>query len=123
MTSGSSSSSSSSSSSITLLRPGVVWFGEGLDWEMLRGVDGWIARPDGRGVDLMLVVGTSAAVYPAAGYVDKARAAGAQVAVVNLDADAGDDADFAFAGDAAELLPQLLEPVIGKAGDDGTFAG
>lgn len=29
--------------------------------------------------------------------------------------------DFAFEGDAAEILPRLLEPIIGKMGEDGTF--
>jgi NAD-dependent SIR2 family protein deacetylase len=70
-------------------------------------------------VDLILVIGTTATVYPAAGYVEKARRRGAKVVVVNYDdeelgsaSDLGKD-DFLFVGDAAEILPELLRPVIG----------
>ncbi|GMK56285.1 hypothetical protein CspeluHIS016_0301250 [Cutaneotrichosporon spelunceum] len=96
-----------------LKRPGVVWFGEQLDHRMLAGVDAWIH--DGP-VDIVLVVGTSSVVYPAAGYAELARSAGTSVVTVNLDADTSEcrQGDFAFAGDAASLLPELLEPVIGK---------
>ncbi|KAB5583103.1 putative SIR2 family histone deacetylase [Coniochaeta sp. 2T2.1] len=100
-----------------LQRPGVVWFGEQLDQEMLSGVDRWIAQGE---VDMVFVVGTSAVVHPAAGYVDKARGRGTSVVVVNIDAESSEtlgglaERDFAFAGDAAEVLPKLLEPVIGR---------
>ncbi|KAI1395842.1 DHS-like NAD/FAD-binding domain-containing protein [Hypoxylon fuscum] len=96
-----------------LLRPGVVWFGEGLDELMLMEIENWIMR--GR-IDIMIVVGTAAAVYPAAGYTRKAQRKGAVVAVVNPDADSGaglSHNDFFFQGDAAEILPQLFEGVIG----------
>jgi hypothetical protein len=51
------------------------------------------------------------------------------VVTVNLDADSPETlanlekGDFAFAGDAAELLPKLLEPIIGRMKEDGTFEG
>ncbi|KAK1989077.1 Sir2 family protein [Colletotrichum cereale] len=105
-----------------LLRPGVVWFGESLDEAMLEGVDAWIG--EGK-VDLMLVVGTSAQVWPAAGYILEAHKAGARVCTVNPEAeDEGQmpkvkPGDFAFGRDAAEVLPLLLEPVIGKIRADG----
>ncbi|KAK1505879.1 Sir2 family protein [Colletotrichum abscissum] len=105
-----------------LLRPGVVWFGEALDEAMLDGVDAWIGQGK---VDLMIVVGTSAQVWPAAGYILKAHAAGARVCTVNPEAeDEGQmgkvkKGDFAFGRDAAEVLPLLLEPVIGKMRADG----
>ncbi|KAJ1337196.1 NAD+-dependent protein deacetylase sirtuin 5 [Microdochium nivale] len=101
-----------------LLRPGVVWFGESLDSDMLMGVDNWISQG---GIDLMLVVGTAAAVYPAAGYTRKAQRKGAVVAVINPDPDSADGLtgnDFFFQGDAAEILPQLFEGVVGKFGDE-----
>lgn len=104
-----------------LLRPGVVWFGESLDEEMLDGVDGWI---DEGKVDLMLVIGTSAQVWPAAGYILKAHKAGARVCTINPEAEDKEQmgkvkpGDFAFGRDAAEVLPLLLEPVIGKMGID-----
>lgn len=103
-----------------LLRPGVVWFGESLDQTMLQGVENWLmAAPR---VDVMLVVGTAAAVYPAARYVAKAKRRGAVVAVVNPDPESADgleSGDFFFQGSAAEILPRLLEGVIGSMGPDG----
>lgn len=109
-----------------LQRPGVVWFGESLDGAMLRAIYDWIqAEP----VDMVLVVGTSSVVYPAAGFAEQARTKGrTSVVTVNLDAEKPatlaelKEGDFAFAGDAAEVLPRLLEPVIGEMREDGTFA-
>lgn len=95
-----------------LLRPGVVWFGEALDGEMLNATDEWISSAP---VDIMLVVGTAAVVYPAAGYTQKAKRKGAIVAVINPDkgACAGlGSKDFFFQGDAAEILPKLFAKVI-----------
>ncbi|KAK4241778.1 NAD-dependent protein deacylase [Achaetomium macrosporum] len=110
-----------------LQRPGVVWFGEALDEEMLDAIYEWIAKEK---VDLVLVVGTSSLVWPAAGFAEVARSKGeTSVVTVNLDAERPENVaklkkkDFAFAGDAAEVLPRLLEPVIGKAGEDGRFGG
>lgn len=106
-----------------LLRPGVVWFGEPLPLKTLQAVDHWLYCSGGGGktekIDLMLVVGTSAAVYPAAGYIAKARNAGAKVAVINTeppDQVAGklQPGDWFFQGDAGKILPQILEPVIGS---------
>lgn len=99
-----------------LLRPGVVWFGESLPLHTLEMVDNWLHS--GPGVDLILVIGTSARVYPAAGYVDKARARGARVAVVNMDRnDVGysglKEGDWFFQGDAGVIVPEILKGVIG----------
>ncbi|CAG8950046.1 hypothetical protein HYFRA_00008278 [Hymenoscyphus fraxineus] len=99
-----------------LLRPGVVWFGEPLPEETLREVNEWI--DEGR-IDLILVIGTTAAVWPAAGYIQQARQKGAKVAVVNMDthhlgsASSLRKGDFLFVGDAATLVPEMLEPVVG----------
>ena len=102
-----------------LLRPGVVWFGEALPRDTLDDVEEFI-RGDGGKIDLILVVGTSAKVYPAAGYVDKARKRGARVAVVNTErADAPGGAgglgprDWFFEGDASALVPEMLRDEIG----------
>lgn len=97
-----------------LLRPGVVWFGETLPLHTLDSVDQWLGAGD---VDLMLVIGTSSRVYPAAGYVDKARARGARIAVVNMDAnDVGSSGlgadDWMFQGDAGAIVPEILRGVI-----------
>lgn len=74
----------------------------------------------------MLVIGTSAKVWPAAGYIAKAKGKGARIATINPEAeDEGEmfkikRGDFAFGKDAAEYLPLLFEPVIGKLKKDGT---
>lgn len=68
----------------SLLRPGVVWFGEALPPSVLSSVESFIRDP--RPIDLMLVIGTSSAVFPAAGYTEEARQRGARVAVINMDA-------------------------------------
>jgi NAD-dependent protein deacetylase/lipoamidase len=57
----------------SLLRPDVVWFGEALDPDALGHACEAIAA-----CDAMLVVGTSGLVYPAAGFPDLARSAGAR---------------------------------------------
>ncbi|KAK0707517.1 DHS-like NAD/FAD-binding domain-containing protein [Lasiosphaeris hirsuta] len=107
-----------------LLRPDVVWYGEPLDEDMLTSVDEWI---DDAQVDLVLVIGTSAVVWPAAGYIERARGRKTSVVTINPEAEKPDNLrkmrkrDFAFVGDAAVLLPQLLEPIIGKPGKNGTY--
>ena len=100
-----------------LLRPGVVWFGEMLPEKVIDEIDGFIEKS--RKIDLILVIGTSARVYPAASYIDKARAKGARVAVINMDkADTGrgslEKGDWLFEGDASVLIPELLKSEIGN---------
>jgi len=101
-----------------LLRPGVVWFGESLPENTMNEVHEWFDTPEK--IDLMLVIGTSAKVYPAAGYTEIARKKGARVAVINMDK--GDaqrltKRDWFFEGDAAVIVPELLKSVIGEIGE------
>lgn len=101
-----------------LLRPGVVWFGEALPPTVLANVDRFLDAAEG--VDLILVIGTSAKVFPAAGYIEEARGKGARVCVVNMDANdrppgGWREGDWFFQGDAAVLVPMLLGPLIGAA--------
>ncbi|TAQ89358.1 hypothetical protein B7494_g2358 [Chlorociboria aeruginascens] len=109
-----------------LLRPGVVWFGEPLPEDTLDEIDEWIFKDK---IDIVLVIGTTATVYPAASYVNVARAQGARVVVVNMDVeDLGATGslgarDFLFQGDAAELLPKLFENVIGDISELGVETG
>jgi NAD-dependent deacetylase len=85
-----------------MLRPGVVWFGESLPLKAFEA-----AEAAARSCDLMLVVGTSGVVYPAAGL---ARMAKGRVVVVNTEpTDLDDAADAVLRGKAAQLLPALLE--------------
>jgi NAD-dependent deacetylase sirtuin 5 len=99
-----------------LLRPNVVWFGEELPEEVLDNVHAYLAEGN---IDLIMVIGTGAKVYPAASYIRLARDRGAKVCVVNVDsADAPPggwvEGDFLFKGDAAVIVPRLLRPVVGE---------
>ncbi|EKV12508.1 SIR2 family histone deacetylase, putative [Penicillium digitatum PHI26] len=98
-----------------LLRPGVVWFGEPLPEKTLKTVDEWIAAGP---IDLCLVIGTSARIWPAAGYVHEARSQGARVAVCNMDPkDTPGElhkGDWFFQGDAGVIVPEILKSVIGE---------
>jgi NAD-dependent deacetylase len=86
-----------------LRRPAVVWFGEMLPADVLTA-----AEEAALGCDLMLVVGTSGVVHPAAGLA-RTAAATSRVVVVNPDAsDLDDAAQVVLRGTAATLLPQLL---------------
>ncbi|KAJ0417837.1 DHS-like NAD/FAD-binding domain-containing protein [Aspergillus carlsbadensis] len=99
-----------------LLRPGVVWFGEALPSHTLDLVDDWISQAK---IDLMLVIGTSSRVFPAAGYVEEAQSKGARVAVVNMDPYGKEprklsSKDWYFEGDAGVIVPEILKSVIGE---------
>ena len=96
-----------------LLRPGVVWFGEMLPEKTITAVEEFI--DSAKKIDLMLVIGTSAKVFPAAGYVDEARSKGARVAVINMERSGQGLApgDWFFEGDAGIILPKILESIIG----------
>jgi NAD-dependent deacetylase len=87
-----------------LQRPGVVWFGEGIDPEIMRR-----ATAAADACDLMVVVGTAGVVYPAAGLVSTARQAGARVLEFNLEPGGVTHlADLFVSGDAALTLPGLI---------------
>jgi len=87
-----------------LERPAVVWFGEALPMAKWNAaVAACVA------CTALLVVGTSAVVYPAAGLIEVARAVDAVVIEVNPEATAASEsATYALRGTAASLLPLLL---------------
>jgi NAD-dependent deacetylase len=86
------------------LRPGVVWFGEMLEPSELQR-----ASAEAAGCDLMLVVGTSGLVYPAASLPGAARRTGAGIIVINPEPTEIDGvAEVCIRGKAAEVLPDLL---------------
>lgn len=97
----------------SLMRPGVVWFGESLPLRVLDGIDTFLeAGP----VDLILVIGTSGTVYPANSYVELVRQRGGHVAIFNTDVEdevleGKVEKTWGFKGDAAEWLPRALQPV------------
>lgn len=87
-----------------LLRPHVVWFGEMLDPEVLNGAFEAISS-----CDLMIVVGTSGTVQPAASMGVQAKRGGATVAEVNLEPTPYSDVyHISLSGKSGEILPQLL---------------
>ncbi len=87
-----------------VLRPHIVWFGESLDPSDLRRCDESL-----RACDLLLVIGTSGVVYPAAGFASIAKAAGATVVEINPDVTPQSDlVDLSLRGRAKDLVPQLL---------------
>ena len=87
-----------------LLRPHVVWFGESLDQDLLQR-----AIEAARGSDVMLVIGTSAVVQPAASLAMEAKAAGAILAEINLERTPHSARmDYALQGKAGEIVPKLV---------------
>ncbi len=91
----------------SLLRPHIVWFGELLDPSHLERVERFIVDAGRRLV--FIAVGTSGAVYPAAGLVSAARAVGGATWLVNLDDAANSDAfDQVVRGKAGDILPALF---------------
>jgi NAD-dependent deacetylase len=86
------------------MRPGVVWFGEMLP------LDAWSdAEAACAACDVLLVIGTSAAVHPAAGLIGLAKAAGASIIIVNTEpSEASYLADVELLGPAGKILPGLL---------------
>src|SRR3546814_14344041 len=66
--------------------------------------------------DLFVSIGTSGAVYPAAGFVREARAAGARTLELNMEPSQGSYwFDEARHGPASVLVPAWVEEKIGSA--------
>ena len=88
------------------VRPDIVWFGE-MPYEMER-IDHALQR-----CDLFVSIGTSGAVYPAAGFVQTARYCGARCLEMNLEPSQG---RIFFhetrLGRAAELVPGWVEELL-----------
>lgn len=83
-------------------RPGVVWFGEPIEPLVLEAS---LAALD---CDVFLVAGTSAVVYPAAGFADEARRRGAFTIEINPErTEATPRFDLALQGRAEDLLDRL----------------
>lgn len=87
------------------MRPSVVWFGEALPDNAWRASESLCQQ-----IDTLLVVGTSATVYPAAGLIQIAKRAGADIIVINTRAsDASHLADLELTGKSGDILPALLD--------------
>ena len=95
--------------SVGFVRPDIVWFGE-MPYEMER-IDDAIRR-----CDLFVSIGTSGAVYPAAGFVQSAQHAGASTLEMNLEPSLG---SFLFAesriGPAGKLVPNWVDELLAQS--------
>lgn len=88
------------------LRPDIVFFGE-MPYHMDR-IDAAL-----RSCDLFVSIGTSGAVYPAAGFVQTARHAGADTLELNLDPSAGSVYfNESRMGPAGQLVPEWVEEML-----------
>ncbi len=92
------------------MRPHVVWFGEmPLDMDVIEA--GLI------GAGLFVSIGTSGSVYPAAGFVAEARAAGIRTCEINLEpSDNARTFDERRYGPASEVVPAWVEAVLNSHG-------
>ena len=89
------------------MRPDIVWFGE-MPYHMDRIEAALMAA------DLFVSIGTSGNVYPAAGFVDLARHAGARCIELNLDPSMTSGRFHeSRLGPAGTLVPQLVDELLG----------
>lgn len=88
------------------LRPDIVWFGE-MPYHMAE-IDRALSQ-----CDLFVSIGTSGAVYPAAGFVQTARHFGARTLELNLDPSQGSILFHeARMGRATNLVPAWVDEVL-----------
>jgi NAD-dependent deacetylase len=93
-----------------MLRPDIVWFGE-MPYRMER-IDRALMD-----ADLFVSIGTSGAVYPAAGFVETARYVGARTLEMNLEPSLGSDLfGESRTGKAGELVPAWVEEMLDDRG-------
>jgi NAD-dependent deacetylase len=91
------------------LRPDIVWFGE-MPYEMER-IDRALMD-----ADLFVSIGTSGAVYPAAGFVQTARYAGARTLELNLEPSLGSVFFHeSRIGPASALVPEWVDEVLAES--------
>jgi NAD-dependent deacetylase len=92
------------------IRPGVVWFGEGIDPLVLKQSD------EALDCDLFLVIGTSSVVYPAAGLAAEAAARGAFTVEINPEATpATGGVQLSILGRSEEVLQELEDRMVSRA--------
>jgi NAD-dependent deacetylase len=92
----------------SLLKPDVVFFGEAIPWEaQVKSLH------ESKSCNLVLVVGTSAVVYPAASIPITAKEGGARVIEINLEPTPLTDgvSDYLIPGAAGEIIPAIVEEI------------
>ncbi|MDN3646535.1 NAD-dependent deacylase [Pontixanthobacter aestiaquae] len=99
--------------SASALRPDIVWFGE-MPYRMEE-IYGAL-----RQADLFVSIGTSGAVYPAAGFVRDARELGVETLELNLERSEGSSwFDETRLGPATEIVPAWVDEVLAQALESG----
>jgi NAD-dependent deacetylase len=89
-------------------RPDIVWFGE-MPYHMDR-IETELSR-----ADLFVSIGTSGAVYPAAGFVQAARERGIETLELNMEPSLGSTYfDAARHGPAGTVVPTWVDEVIAQ---------
>jgi NAD-dependent deacetylase len=87
-----------------LLRPHIVWFGEQLEEEVLEKTAAVL-----RQTDLMMIIGTSGIVHPAASFAGLAKSRGAFLVEINPErTPMSQEMDITLRGKGMEILPLLL---------------
>jgi NAD-dependent protein deacetylase/lipoamidase len=96
----------------SILKPDVVFFGEPIPGEAQNR-----SFEEARTCDLVLVIGTSAIVYPAAGIPTLAKQSGAKVVEINMEPTplTGFVSDYLIQGSAGTILPQIMEEIRGHS--------
>jgi NAD-dependent deacetylase len=92
----------------SLLKPDVVFFGEAIPWEAQV-----ISLKESKSCNAVLVIGTSAVVYPAASIPYTAKEKGAIIIEINKESTplTQEISDYLIRGSAGEILPAIVEEV------------
>ena len=94
-----------------LIRPGVVWFGEGIDRDVL------VRSSEALDCDLFVTIGTSSIVYPAAQLVHEAKSRGAYTVEMNIETTpASALLDLALRGPAEQTLEHVERLILERQG-------
>ncbi len=95
----------------SILKPDVVFFGEPIPWEAQTR-----AFEEAGVCELVLVIGTSAVVYPAAGIPMVAKKGGARVVEINREPTplTGSVSHYLIQGPAGEILPKIVDEIKRK---------
>lgn len=92
----------------SLLKPDVVFFGEAIPWKAQT-----LSIMEAKSCDLILVIGTSAVVYPAASIPFIAKQKGATVIEINMEPTplTHQISDYLIQGPAGKILPEIVQEV------------
>jgi len=92
----------------SLLKPDVVFFGEPIPWEAQT-----MSFKESKSCSAVLVIGTSAVVYPAATIPVTAKEHGATIIEINMEPTPMTDqvSDYLICGSAGEIIPAIVEEI------------